>query len=100
MTLDIDFVRRPFPALSGAWVVRDNAGGSQVLSRVATRISDYLLTSNVQTGASYEPSQRSTERVREARPLQSCHSKRLPKIAPRALRLDVRCRSASTRRRS
>ncbi|MDY8110156.1 cysteine desulfurase-like protein [Fulvimarina sp. 2208YS6-2-32] len=67
MTLDIDFVRRQFPALSGEWVFMDNAGGSQVLSRVATRISDYLLTSNVQTGASYAPSQRSTERVREAR---------------------------------
>ena len=67
MTLDIDFVRRQFPALSGDWVFMDNAGGSQVLSRVADRICDYLLTSNVQTGASYAPSQRSTERVREAR---------------------------------
>ena len=67
MTLDLDFVRRQFPALSGDWVFMDNAGGSQVLSRVAERISDYLLTSNVQTGATYEPSQRSTERVRQAR---------------------------------
>lgn len=67
MALDIDFVRRQFPALSGEWVFMDNAGGSQVLSRVAERISDYLLTSNVQTGASYEPSQRSAERVRAAR---------------------------------
>lgn len=67
MTLDIDFVRKQFPALSGEWVFMDNAGGSQVLATVAERISDYLLTSNVQTGASYEPSQRSTERVRAAR---------------------------------
>ncbi|WP_370194450.1 MULTISPECIES: cysteine desulfurase-like protein [Aurantimonas] len=67
MALDMDFVRRQFPALSGDWVFMDNAGGSQVLSRVADRISDYLLTSNVQTGATYAPSQRSTERVREAR---------------------------------
>lgn len=67
MALDMDFVRRQFPALSGDWVFMDNAGGSQVLSRVADRISDYLLTSNVQTGATYGPSQRSTERVREAR---------------------------------
>ena len=67
MALDMDFVRRQFPALSGDWVFMDNAGGSQVLSRVADRISDYLLTSNVQTGATYAPSQRSTERVRETR---------------------------------
>lgn len=67
MALDIDFARSQFPALAGEWVFMDNAGGSQVLSRVAERVSDYLLTSNVQTGATYAPSQRSTERVREAR---------------------------------
>ena len=67
MTLDMDFVRSQFPALSGDWVFMDNAGGSQVLQRVADRVSDYLLTSNVQTGATYAPSQRSTDRVREAR---------------------------------
>lgn len=67
MTLDLDFVRRQFPALAGEWAYMDNAGGSQVLSRVASRVSDYLLTSNVQTGASYGPSQESTRRVGEAR---------------------------------
>ena len=63
MSLDIDFVRAQFPALSGEWAFMDNAGGSQVLRRVADRVSDYLLTSNVQTGASYAPSRLSTERV-------------------------------------
>ena len=67
MALDIDFARSQFPALAGEWVFMDNAGGSQVLSRVAERVSDYLLTSNVQAGATYAPSQHSTERVREAR---------------------------------
>ncbi|TFF23121.1 cysteine desulfurase-like protein [Jiella endophytica] len=67
MALDLDFVRSQFPALAGEWVFMDNAGGSQVLSRVAERVSDYLLTTNVQTGASYAPSLKSTERVREAR---------------------------------
>lgn len=67
MALDLDFVRSQFPALSGEWVFMDNAGGSQVLRSVAERVSDYLLTSNVQTGASYAPSLKSTERVREAR---------------------------------
>ena len=56
MALDIDFVRSQFPALSSEWAFMDNAGGSQTLERVAARISDYLLTTNVQTGASYEPS--------------------------------------------
>lgn len=67
MSLDIDFVRAQFPALSGEWTFMDNAGGSQVLRRVADRVSDYLLTSNVQTGASYAPSQLSSERVSQTR---------------------------------
>ena len=67
MTLDLDFVRAQFPALSGEWSFMDNAGGSQVLRRVAERVSDYLLTTNVQTGASYEPSRVSTARVSQSR---------------------------------
>ncbi|QQP92163.1 cysteine desulfurase-like protein [Skermanella sp. TT6] len=64
--LDLDFVRSQFPALAGDWVFFDNAGGSQTLRGVADRISDYLLTSNVQLGASYDVSQRSGARVRDA----------------------------------
>ncbi|RIX99539.1 cysteine desulfurase-like protein [Aureimonas flava] len=67
MTLDLDFVRAQFPALAGEWAFMDNAGGSQVLRRVAERVSDYLLTTNVQTGASYEPSRISTARVAQSR---------------------------------
>ncbi|MEQ1955007.1 cysteine desulfurase-like protein [Mesorhizobium sp. CN2-181] len=67
MTLDMDFVRSQFPALDGGWAYFDNAGGSQVLRGVADRVSDYLLTTSVQTGASYEPSQRASERLAEAR---------------------------------
>ena len=67
MPLDIDFVRSQFPALSGGWAFFDNAGGSQVLRTVAERVSDYLLTTSVQTGASYEISQQATTRVAEAR---------------------------------
>lgn len=44
----------------------DNAGGSQTLKTVSDRISDYLLTSDVQHGASYEVSQIATQRVRQA----------------------------------
>ncbi|MCQ8782886.1 cysteine desulfurase-like protein [Mangrovibrevibacter kandeliae] len=67
MPLDLDFVRSQFPALSGEWAFMDNAGGSQTLKRVADRVADYLLTSNVQTGASYAPSRLSLERVSQTR---------------------------------
>ncbi|UCH92102.1 MAG: cysteine desulfurase-like protein [Candidatus Aminicenantes bacterium] len=63
MTLNIDFVRKQFPALSGKWIFFDNAGGTQVLQQVVNRIQDYLLTSNVQLGASYDVSRQSCERV-------------------------------------
>ena len=65
--LDVQFVRSQFPALSDGWAYFDNAGGSQVLKSVAERISDYLLTTSVQTGASYEPSLRASARLAEAR---------------------------------
>jgi cysteine desulfurase family protein (TIGR01976 family) len=67
MTLDIDFVRSQFPALDDSWAYFDNAGGSQVLQSVADRVSDYLLTTSVQTGATYRPSVRAGERLAESR---------------------------------
>ena len=65
MKLNIDFVRKQFPALSGEWVFFDNAGGTQICRQAADRIYEYLLNTNVQLGASYEISQRSTQRVNE-----------------------------------
>lgn len=65
--LDLDRIRSEFPALAGDTVFLDNAGGSQVLKRVADRIGDYLLTSSVQLGASYAASQRAGEKVLAAR---------------------------------
>lgn len=67
MSLDLAFVRSQFPALSNGFAYFDNAGGSLVLRNVAERISEYLLTTSVQTGASYEHSQRATSRLMEAR---------------------------------
>ena len=61
--LDLDFVRSRFPALGGEWVYLDNAGGSQTLAGVADAVRDYLLTVNVQHGASYEPSRRAVAAV-------------------------------------
>ncbi|MCP5048366.1 MAG: cysteine desulfurase-like protein [bacterium] len=63
MNLNIDFARQQFPALDSEWVFFENAGGSQTLRQVADRVRDYLLTSNVQLGASYDISQLSGERV-------------------------------------
>lgn len=66
-TLDLDFVRAQFPALANGFAYLDNAGGSQVPQQVVTRISEYLLSSNVQTGASYSESQIASARVLAAR---------------------------------
>jgi cysteine desulfurase family protein (TIGR01976 family) len=66
-TLNLAQVRAEFPALSDACVYLDNAGGSQVLRRVADRVRDYLLTSSVQLGASYAQSQQAGEKVLAAR---------------------------------
>jgi cysteine desulfurase family protein (TIGR01976 family) len=67
MTLDLDSVRAQFPALRDGFAYFDNAGGSLVLAGVADRVRDYLLTTSVQTGASYPQSRRAVERLREAR---------------------------------
>ncbi|KXT16239.1 hypothetical protein AC579_6936 [Pseudocercospora musae] len=58
---DIDKVRSHFPALSGKQVYFDNAGGSQVLKEVIDSIVSYLSSNNVQLGASYPISQKSTD---------------------------------------
>lgn len=65
--LDLARIRSEFPALASSTVFLDNAGGSQVLTRVADRIGQYLLHDNVQHGASYLASQQAGERVLSAR---------------------------------
>ncbi|QTN23289.1 cysteine desulfurase-like protein [Rhizobacter sp. AJA081-3] len=65
--LNLERIRAEFPALASDTVFLDNAGGSQVLKRVADRVRDYLLTSSVQLGASYAASQRAGEKVLAAR---------------------------------
>lgn len=64
--LDLPFVRASFPGVAeSTFVFADNAGGSQCLSSVVSRISDYLLHTNVQLGADYAISVASTSRVDE-----------------------------------
>jgi len=67
MTLNLDFVRGQFPALDGDWTFFDNAGGSQTLGSVISRIREYLTTSDVQLGASYAVSELAGQRVDESR---------------------------------
>lgn len=67
MALDIEKVRARFPALKDGFAYFDNAGGSLVLREVAERVSEYLLTTSVQTGASYSHSVRASERLHESR---------------------------------
>jgi cysteine desulfurase family protein (TIGR01976 family) len=67
VTLDLAAIRREFPALNESVVYLDNAGGSQVLRRVADRVHEYLITSSVQLGASYPQSRLAGERVLAAR---------------------------------
>ncbi|MEH2374605.1 cysteine desulfurase-like protein [Nostoc sp.] len=63
MLLNLDKARQYFPALAGEWTFFDNAGGSQTLKKVVDRISEYLLNSDVQLGASYAVSQLAGERL-------------------------------------
>ena len=57
---DVAAIRAQFPALSQKQVYMDNAGGAQVLKSVIDSITKYLSTNNVQLGASYPVSQKST----------------------------------------
>ena len=66
MPLDLDFIRTQFPALDGDWIYLDNAGGTQTARQIGERLTDYLYHTNVQLGASYEVSQLSTQRVKDA----------------------------------
>ena len=66
-TIDLSFARHNFPSLCDDTVLLDNAGGSQVLRRVADRVHEYLLSETVQLGASYDASSRSSAAVHQAR---------------------------------
>jgi cysteine desulfurase family protein (TIGR01976 family) len=64
--LDLARVRAAFPALASGFVYLDNAGGSQTLATVADRIRDYLVSTNVQLGASYATAEAAAARVQAA----------------------------------
>jgi selenocysteine lyase/cysteine desulfurase len=66
MEFNLDYVRSQFPALQDEWTFFDNAGGSHVLKPVSRRICQYLLSSPVQLGATYETSALAGRRVADA----------------------------------
>lgn len=55
--------RPSFPALLQDIIYADNAGGSQCTTQAANAISEYLLNYNVQLGAAYSVSRKSSEKV-------------------------------------
>jgi len=61
--MDIKYIRSKFPALKNNFIFMDNAGGSQILGSTVDYISDYLINSNVQLGASYSISEKAGERL-------------------------------------
>ena len=63
--MDTGFARSHFPGLNSDWIFMDNAGGSQIAKPVLDRMLEYYTTSNVQLGASYQPSVVATSRVAE-----------------------------------
>ncbi|KAJ7613768.1 pyridoxal phosphate-dependent transferase [Mycena polygramma] len=61
--LDVEFARSHFPALKSGFIFADNAGGSQITQSSIDLIVDYLANTNVQLGADYSVSVKSTQRV-------------------------------------
>ena len=64
--MNIEQIRRHYPALSGDTVLLENAGGSQVPTSVADAIRDHLLQDYCQLGAGYPASDRATATVERA----------------------------------
>ncbi len=54
--MDIKYTREQFPGLESGFIFMDNAGGSQILGSAVEEISEYLINSNVQLGATYKTS--------------------------------------------
>ena len=67
MTLDINAIRKSFPALATEWALMDNAGGSVAPRQVIDRIVAYMSKCYVQFGASYPLSVESEARVEAGR---------------------------------
>lgn len=65
--LDIDMIRRQFPALNREAVYFDNPGGTQVCKPVLDRMTAYLQDSNANHGGAFATSRASDEVIDTAR---------------------------------
>lgn len=72
MTLDVQAVRRDFPALQELFDGRpaiffDNPGGTQVPQRVIDAMTDYMIRRNANVGGYFTASRRTDETIEQAR---------------------------------
>jgi|Deesub1362B_J571_1020462.scaffolds.fasta_scaffold03304_1 cysteine desulfurase family protein (TIGR01976 family) len=65
--MDLEFIRRQFPALESDWILFENAGGTQVPVQVVRRVEEFFRTANVQPHYRYPHSERATETLEQAR---------------------------------
>lgn len=67
MAIDVESVRKHFPALSSGTIFLDNPAGTQVTQQVIDAMRDYLLTANANSHGAFQTSRRSDAIVAEAR---------------------------------
>jgi len=67
MTLNLQQIRKEFPALSRPVLFLDNPGGTQITRRSLDRIQDYLVNKNANHGGSFETSRLSDHSIDESR---------------------------------
>ncbi len=67
MTLNINQIRKEFPALTRPVLFLDNPGGTQITRRSLDRIQNYLVNINANHGGAFETSRLSDQSIEEAR---------------------------------
>ncbi len=65
-SLDLEFVRRNFPALGDGWVLMENAGGTLMPRPVIERLTGYASHNQVQPGAAFPASAEAERKIRES----------------------------------
>ena len=66
-SLDVEFCRGHFEALSSGWVFLENAGGTLVPRQVTQRLADFTTNCQVQPGEGYDASDAGQARIDEGR---------------------------------
>ncbi len=70
MSLDLEFVRKQFPAFNddetSSWIFMENAGGSYVPESVINKLNHFMIHSKVQPYGLYQPSVDATQAIEES----------------------------------